>query len=120
MSAGESDTMRAFGVFFSAKPEIERHLVLRADTRSADMLNAMARYAALQVSRLLFTGVDEALNVVSMADTLARSGVPATFAGTGQNIPDDLEEVSASKLAKAVWSAAGMSTGPGLARSAAA
>ena len=48
-----------------------------------------------------------------MIEALIRGGIPATFAGTGQQIPEDLEDVNAERLARAVWteSAIGAVTG---------
>lgn len=92
--------------FFAARPEIEKHLVLRADASSADMLHMMSRFAGLAPSRMLFTGMDEAIRLGPAIEALIRGGIPATFTGTGQQIPEDLEEASAEKLARAVWTAA--------------
>jgi flagellar biosynthesis protein FlhF len=95
---GELDELRRF---FSSRPEIEKHLVLRADGTSADMLHMIARFACLRPSRLLFTGMDEALRLTPVAEALMRGGIPVTFSGTGQQIPEDLEEMSADRLARA-------------------
>ena len=103
--------------FFTARPEIEKHLVLRSDARSADMIHMVARFSGLRPSRLLYTGMDEATRVAPVIETLIRGGIPATFAGTGQQIPEDLEEVNAARLARAVWASV---TGEKLAQAAAA
>jgi len=89
--------------FFAARPEIEKHLVLRAEATSADMLGMIARFSGLNPSRLLFTGLDEASSIAPMLETLIRSRIPAAFTGTGQNIPADLEEVDAGRLARSAW-----------------
>jgi flagellar biosynthesis protein FlhF len=91
--------------FFAPRPDIEKHLVLRSDASSADMLHMVSRFSGLRPSRLLFTGTDEVICVAPMIETLIRAGISATFAGTGQEIPDDLEEVNAGRLARAVWAA---------------
>ena len=88
---------------FSVHAGIEKHLVLRADSSAADMLHAIQRFASLAPSRLLFTGMDEAVRIASVVETLIRSAIPATFAGTGQKVPQDLQEIHAEKLARAVW-----------------
>lgn len=93
--------------FFADRPEFEKHLVLRSDANSADMLHAIFRFSGLAPSRLLFTGTDEAVRVAPAIETLIRGEIPATFAGTGQQIPEDLEEVNAERLAQAVWVDAG-------------
>jgi flagellar biosynthesis protein FlhF len=92
--------------FFAARSGIEKHLVLRADAGSADMLHMISRFSCLGPTRLLFTGMDEAVGAASVVEALVRGGIPATFAGTGQQIPQDLEEVNAGNLARVVWSAA--------------
>jgi flagellar biosynthesis GTPase FlhF len=63
------------------------------------MLHAVSRLSSLEPTRLLFTGVEEALSMGAMVETLIGSRVPAVFAGTGQDIPDDIEEVNAAGLA---------------------
>jgi len=67
------------------------------------MLHTMSRFAALAPSRVFFAGMDEAISVAPMIEALIRGGIPATFAGTGQQIPEDLEEVNADQLARAAW-----------------
>lgn len=103
-AAGE---MEAMARFFARRPEIERHLVLRADARSADMQYMLTRYAPVRPGRLLFTGLDEAADLRAAVETLAGSGIPATFLGTGPQIPGDLEEADAARLARAAWGAEG-------------
>ncbi len=88
---------------FSTYSGIEKHLVLRADASTADMLHTITRFSPLAPSRLLLTGLDEAVRLASVIETLIRSGIPATFAGTGQRVPHDLQEIDAVKLARAVW-----------------
>jgi flagellar biosynthesis protein FlhF len=90
--------------FFAARPEIEKHLVLRADASSADMLHMIGRFSSFTPSRLLFTGLDEAIGVAPLIEALISGNIPATFAGTGQRIPEDLEDMNAERLARAVWS----------------
>jgi flagellar biosynthesis protein FlhF len=102
LSLADTNGIAEFAGFFSRRPEIEKHLVLRADARSADMLHVVSRFAGLGPSRLLFTGVEEALSVGAMVTTLVRSRIPAVFAGTGQEIPDDLEQVNILALARLV------------------
>jgi flagellar biosynthesis protein FlhF len=106
--AGDRHEMQAMTKFFSLRSEIERHLVLRAEARSADMQYMLSLYAAIQPSRLLFTGVDEVRGLGAAADTMIRSRIPAAFFGTGARIPEDLEEVSVAKLARSLWAGKGL------------
>ncbi len=58
-ATNDRQEMDAMASFFSRHPEIERHLVLRAEARSADMGFMQKKFAAIQPTRLLFTGLDE-------------------------------------------------------------
>ena len=100
IAPSEEEEMGALANFLGRIQEVETHLVLRADARTADMVRTVARFSAVGPSCLLFTGLDEAVAPGAMLETLIRSGIPAMFAGTGSGIPDDLEEVSAAKLAQ--------------------
>lgn len=99
----EPREMEAMKYFFTRHTDIEKHLVLRADARSADMKYMRTRFSGLQPNRLLFTGVDEAQGLGAAADLMIGSGIPATFFGTGSRIPEDLEDVSAAKLVGSLW-----------------
>jgi flagellar biosynthesis protein FlhF len=107
--AGERKEMAAMTNFFKRRTEIERHLVIRAEARSADMQFMLTKFAAIEPSRLLFTGVDEVRGLGAAAETMIRSGIGATFFGTGPQIPEDLEEVNAERLARSLWRANGLS-----------
>lgn len=91
-----------FANFFNRRSDIEKHLVLRSDATSADMNQVISRFAAMSPDRLLFTGIDEATSTAAAVDALVRSGIPATFLGTGQRIPEDIEEADSAKLLAAV------------------
>jgi flagellar biosynthesis GTPase FlhF len=102
-AVGDRQEMDGMAKFFARHPEIEKHLVIRAEARSADMRFMVTKYAAIQPSRLLFTGLDEVRGLGAAAETMIRSGIAATFFGTGPRIPEDIEEVSAAKLVRSLW-----------------
>jgi flagellar biosynthesis protein FlhF len=87
-----------FAKFFSRRPEIEKHLVLRSDATSADLNHVISRFATISPDRLLFTGLDEALSTAGAVDALARNGIPATFVCAGQRIPEDIEEAESARF----------------------
>ncbi|HYA18881.1 MAG TPA: hypothetical protein VEF06_15510 [Bryobacteraceae bacterium] len=100
LAAADLTEMREFAAFLAARPEIERHLVLRAPERTADLLRAIERFSALKPSRLLFTGLDEASSLSSITETLIKSAIPCAFSGIGQRIPEDLHEMDVVSLAR--------------------
>jgi flagellar biosynthesis GTPase FlhF len=100
---GDKQEMEGMRKFFSRRAEIERHLVIRAEANSADMRFMVDKFAAIQPTRLLFTGLDETRGLGAAANTTIRSGIPATFFGTGGRIPEDLEEVDVERLVRSLW-----------------
>ena len=110
--AGDRKEMEGMAKFFARRSDIEKHLVIRAEARSADMQYMLTKFAAIGPSRLLFTGVDEVRGLGAAADTMIRSGLPATFFGTGTQIPEDLEEVNVAKLARSLWMVNGLAARP--------
>jgi len=103
ISSADQTELRECEGFLSRRQEIEKHLVLRADSRSADMLNVISRFAALRPSRLLFTGLDETLSLAPMVETLVRSAIPGAFVCSGQQIPEDLQPINAAELVHDVF-----------------
>jgi flagellar biosynthesis GTPase FlhF len=92
--------IREFEAFFVARQEIEKHMVLRASERAADLLLAISRFSALQPSRLLFTGLDESAGLSGITETLVKAEIPCSFGGTGQRIPEDLYEMDVASLVR--------------------
>jgi flagellar biosynthesis protein FlhF len=103
ISPADGAAYRELAEFLTARPEIERQMVLRAEATSADMLTMVSRFSALTPARLLFTGLDEAASRAPMLETLIRTGIPIAYMGTGQQIPAHLEVANAERLARAAW-----------------
>jgi flagellar biosynthesis protein FlhF len=99
LSRAEDAEMAALAGFFARRPEIEKHLVMRADARVADMVHMVSGFSSLAPSHLLFSGLDETLTMGAMAEALLRTGMATAFAGTGQQIPDHIEDANAAKWA---------------------
>ncbi len=102
ISVSQTTDLAALASFFAGHPEIEKHLVLRADTRSVDMCHAAGRFAGMKPDRLLFTCAEEAMGLGAMLETLMRTSIPGTFVGTGREIPGTLEELDCARLVQSV------------------
>jgi flagellar biosynthesis protein FlhF len=98
----EVDDASDLAAYFSSHPEINVQLVLRADGKTADGIHAVQRYSHFGVSRLLFTGVDEAATFGSVYSVAVQTTMPISFLGTGQRIPEDLEPASNTRLVQLV------------------
>jgi flagellar biosynthesis protein FlhF len=77
------------------------------------MVHMASRFSSLVPERLMFTGMDEASSTAPMIETLIRTRIPATFVGTGQQIPRDLKELNPERLARYAWLASTSQPGPG-------
>jgi flagellar biosynthesis protein FlhF len=93
-------------------PEIEVQLILAATTQSADLTAAVDRFEIFRPAKLLFTRVDETSAFGPAFSEAARTGKPISFLATGQQVPEDLEEATKSRVVglllnrEAVWSTA--------------
>jgi flagellar biosynthesis protein FlhF len=101
-SPAELDDASDLAAYLSARPEIHVHLVLRADSKTADSVHAVQRFSHFGVSRVIFTGMDEVASYGSIYSSLVQSGLPVSFLGTGQRIPEDLEPAVASRIVRLV------------------
>jgi flagellar biosynthesis GTPase FlhF len=81
LSPADTDEIHAWDRFFRLYPDMERHFVLRADTRSADIYRVMARMEGLHPTHLLFTGLDEVSDYAAVLETAMKSGVALDLAG---------------------------------------
>lgn len=104
MSLADQNELAEISRFFAGRQEVEKHLVLRGDARTTDSLGMVSRFGGIGLTRLMFAGMDESTLTGPAVEVAIRSGIPITFLGTGQQIPDDLEEAAASGLALAIWS----------------
>lgn len=77
----------------------EVHLVLAANTRDSDLAAACAQYKSLGVHRLLFTKIDETREYAGVFNLSVKEGIPLSYFGFGQRIPDDLRKAEPAQLA---------------------
>jgi flagellar biosynthesis protein FlhF len=101
----ELDDASDLAAYLATHNEIHVHLVLRADGKTADGIHAVQRYSHFGVSRLVFTGMDEAATFGSVLSTAVQTATPVSFLGTGQRIPEDLEAASKPRLVQLVLEA---------------
>jgi flagellar biosynthesis protein FlhF len=69
---------------------VDVHLVLSAAMRSRDLPRHLGLFAPLRPMRLLFTRLDETIGAGTVLSAALKTGLPVSYFGTGQQIPDDL------------------------------
>ncbi|HJT88765.1 MAG TPA: hypothetical protein VJ732_12935 [Bryobacteraceae bacterium] len=84
--------------FLRHRQDIDTHLVLTASTRAADLRRAVDGFARFRPVRLFFTHLDETDSSAAMFSEAARTGLPLSFFGTGQLVPEDLEPASKNRI----------------------
>ena len=84
--------------FLAGRDDIQKHLVLPATMRTPDLLRYAAAYEEFRPSRLIFTRLDETDAFGTILSESIRSGLPLSFFGTGQLVPEDLEAASGAAL----------------------
>ena len=73
----------------AAQPD-ETMLVLSATTQLPDLRNVVAGFNCLRPTSLFFTKLDETRRYGTMVSLLADVGLPLSYFGVGQNVPDDI------------------------------
>jgi len=79
-------------------PDMERHLVLSATTRSADLEEIVTRFGPCKPDHLLFTKLDETGAFGPVFNELVRSGMPLSFYTDGQRVPEDIHVLPKERI----------------------
>lgn len=79
--------------------QVERHLVLAATSKMADLQEAVDRFGAFNPDHAVVTKIDETLSLGPILNVLARTRLPVSCITNGQNVPRDLIVPDAARLA---------------------
>jgi flagellar biosynthesis protein FlhF len=71
--------------------------------KSADLTLVAERFGIFHPSSLLFTRLDETACFGTAFSLSVRMGIPISFLGTGQEIPDDLVPATKERILDMVW-----------------
>jgi len=93
------------GFMEEARPD-EIHLVLPANNKHEDLMEAINRFGLLPINGIVFSKVDETNSLGTILNVAAESPYPISYITNGQTIPDDIELASSQKLASMMIRAA--------------
>jgi len=82
--------------------ELETFLVLAVTSKQKDMMDIYEQFSSIQISKFIFTKVDETSSYGSIYNMIQAYKLPVAYITNGQNVPDDLIEASAEKLMKTI------------------
>ncbi len=77
----------------------ETHLVLSAQTKESDMIEAAERFSAARVDRILFSKLDETSSYGTLLNVADKTGIPLSYFTVGQKVPEDIEVADGKRLA---------------------
>lgn len=80
--------------------ERQVYLVLNAATKYNDLKEIASVYSKLTDFSIIFTKLDETSSAGAMLNMRVRTKCPLSYVTWGQNVPDDIGEVDAQKVAK--------------------
>jgi len=94
--------MREIAEFISGSDTIERHLVVSATTKPADLREIIDRFEICRPHHLVFTKLDETTTPGPILNELVRTGKPLSFYSDGQRVPDDFHAFSSDQAMEIV------------------
>ena len=106
-SFGDLDGARETAEYLALRTDIQKQLVLPATLRAGDLARYSAAYAGFRPSHLVFTRLDETQVVGPLVSEAVRCGLPISFLGVGQRVPEDLELADSAALVNRVLPVAG-------------
>lgn len=80
------------------KIDIEYHLALSASTNDKTLKDILEKYNKFNISRLLFTKLDECITFGRILNQLYRTKIPVSYFTNGTKIPEDIEAATIEKL----------------------
>jgi flagellar biosynthesis protein FlhF len=85
--------------FFEDKIPMEVYLCLSATTKDRELEEILNRFSIFQISKIVFTKIDESESFGNMINLLMRDNLQIAYFTTGQRVPEDIEVATPAKLA---------------------
>jgi len=102
LASADMDAGAGLAGYLAQHAEIDTHLVLSASMKAADITRAVDRFEVFRPAKLLFTRLDETCLLGPVLSEAARTGKALSFFAAGQQIPEDLEPATKSRMADLV------------------
>jgi flagellar biosynthesis protein FlhF len=89
--------------FLDNKIPMEVYLCLSATTKDRELEEILNRFRIFQVSKVVFTKIDECESVGNMVNLLMKDNLQIAYFTTGQRVPEDIEIATPAKLADMIF-----------------
>jgi flagellar biosynthesis protein FlhF len=83
----------------ATRTDVRTHLVIPASSSARSVERLLDRFADARPTRVVVTRLDEADTIGPLVGVLRTRGLSLSYFATGQNVPADLQRVTASVLA---------------------
>ncbi len=85
--------------FLEHKIPVEVYLCLSATTKDRELEEILLRFSIFQISKVVFTKIDESESLGNMVNLLMKDNLPIAYFTNGQRVPEDIEVATSAKLA---------------------
>jgi flagellar biosynthesis protein FlhF len=89
--------------FLENKIPMEVYLCLSATTKDRELEEILNRFRIFQVSKVVFTKIDECESFGNMVNLLMKDNLQIAYFTTGQRVPEDIEIATPAKLADMIF-----------------
>jgi len=89
--------------FFEDKIPMEVYLCLSATTKDRELEEILNRFRIFQVSKVVFTKIDECESFGNMVNLLMKDNLQIAYFTTGQRVPEDIEIATPAMLADMIF-----------------
>jgi flagellar biosynthesis protein FlhF len=90
-------------LFLEDKIPMEVYLCLSATTKDRELEEILNRFRIFQVSKVVFTKIDECESFGNMVNLLMKDNLQIAYFTTGQRVPEDIEIATPAKLADMIF-----------------
>ena len=87
---------------------VRTHLVVPAASSAREVARLLALHAETRLDRIVLTKIDEAESSAPLASVLRDAGLPVSYLGVGQRVPDDLLRATPAHLTAALLGDGGL------------
>jgi flagellar biosynthesis protein FlhF len=81
---------------------IETNLLISATASEDNLQDIIIKYSSFDYDNLIVTKIDESRRFGSLYDVINKAGKPVSYFTCGQNVPQDIEEVTPRKIANLI------------------
>jgi flagellar biosynthesis protein FlhF len=101
-SRGDESYLLKLKECFTMGFPLETNLVLSMASSQESMMDAVARFGAVNYNNIIFTKLDDSKKFGSIYNVIDHAGKPVFYVANGQKVPQDLNKMNPAKLARLI------------------